>query len=63
MSVCAIADPRVTREQVEAAWAVYQPLAAAIAEDPKLAADWSHVTQMIRAHKAFADLYLAWDCC
>lgn len=61
MSV-AVIPARVTRQQVEAAWAVYQPLAAAIADTPSLAADITYMEQVARACDAWRSLFLAWDC-
>lgn len=48
-----------TGQSVDAAWERFQALARAVNDNPGLWMDRSHVEEMIVAHKAFSDAFLA----
>lgn len=50
-----------TPASVEAAWERFRALAAAVATDPALLANRSHMEQMARAEKAWKQAFLAMD--
>lgn len=50
--------PPTSRNAVESAWVVYQALAQAAIDDPKLFVDRDHCETMARAWDRWRDLYL-----
>jgi hypothetical protein len=51
--------PLRSKASVDDAWNRYQALAQAAVDDPRLTTDRNHIQATIRAHKAFADAFLA----
>lgn len=47
-----------TQATVDAAWTRYQALVRAALDDPRLNADRRHVEETLKAHRAFADVFM-----